>query len=295
MDVASLGYLRITAEDPHNWAGFASHVLGMQTVPGEGDVLHLRMDERHHRIAIEPAEPSGNGNGNGSANGVGSGFCYGWEVADAAALDVAAGELEAAGIVVTAGSKAELENRRVAGMVHCLDPAGHRVELFCGADNGDGEFTPGRDISGFKTGALGLGHVVLMVPEIEPAARFYQDVLGFRLSDYMLAPFKATFLHTNPRHHSLALLEVGVSALHHFMVELDDVDDVGRGYDLVQSEGIPVARTLGRHTNDKMISFYARTPSGFEVEYGFGGYLVDDSTWQPSELSATSSWGHTPA
>ena len=287
MDVQSLGYLRITAEDPHNWAGFADHVLGMQAVPGEGDVLNLRMDDRHHRIAIEPGPPSG--------NGAGGGACYGWEVADAAALDGAAGELEAAGVIVTAGSKEELESRRVAGMIHCLDPAGHRVELFCGADAGDGEFTPGRDISGFLTGELGLGHVVLMVPELEPAARFYQDVLGFRLSDYMMAPFKATFLHTNPRHHSLALLEVGVSALHHFMVELSDVDDVGRGYDLVQAEGIEVARTLGRHTNDRMISFYARTPSGFEVEYGYGGRLVDDASWEPCELTATSSWGHTPA
>ena len=286
MDVQSLGYLRITAEDPHNWAGFASHVLGMETVPGDGDVLHLRMDERHHRIAIEPGDPSGNGGGDN--------FAYGWEVADAAALDVAAGELEAGGVAVSAGTKAELESRRVAGMIHCLDPAGHRIELFCGADRGTGEFTPGRDISGFVTGSLGLGHVVLMVPEMEPAVRFYQDVLGFRLSDYMQTPFKATFLHTNPRHHSLALLEVGVSALHHFMVEVEDVDDVGRGYDLVQAEGIPVARTLGRHTNDRMISFYARTPSGFEVEYGFGGHLVDDS-WEPCELTAVSSWGHIPA
>lgn len=287
MDVQSLGYLRITAEDPHNWAGFASHVLGMETVAGDGDVLQLRMDDRHHRIAIEPAHPSGNGTTDG--------HCYGWEVADAAALDVAAGELERAGVVVAVGSKAELESRRVAAMIHCLDPAGHRVELFCGADGGDREFTPGRDISGFRTGELGLGHIVLMVPELEPAVRFYQDVLGFRISDYMLAPFKATFLHTNPRHHSLALLEVGVAALHHFMVELDSVDDVGRGYDLVQAEGIEVARTLGRHTNDRMISFYARTPSGFELEYGWGGRLVDDASWEPCELSAVSSWGHTPA
>ena len=287
MDVQSLGYLRITAEDPHNWAGFASHVLGMESVPGDGDVLHLRMDDRHHRIAIEPLDPS--------ARDAADGFCYGWEVADAAALDVAATELDAAGVAVTAGNKTELETRRVAGMIHCLDPAGHRVELFCGADGGDGEFTPGRDISGFKTGELGLGHIVLMVPELEPAVRFYQDVLGFRISDYMTAPFKATFLHTNPRHHSLALLEVGVSALHHFMVELEDVDDVGRGYDLVQAEGIEVARTLGRHTNDRMISFYARTPSGFELEYGWGGCLVDDASWEPNELTAVSSWGHTPA
>jgi 3,4-dihydroxy-9,10-secoandrosta-1,3,5(10)-triene-9,17-dione 4,5-dioxygenase len=79
------------------------------------------------------------------------------------------------------------------------------------------------------------------------------------------------------------------------MVELEDVDDVGRGYDLVQAEGIPVARTLGRHTNDRMISFYARTPSGFEVEYGFGGHLVDEASWEPCELTAVSSWGHVPA
>jgi 3,4-dihydroxy-9,10-secoandrosta-1,3,5(10)-triene-9,17-dione 4,5-dioxygenase len=259
----------------------------MQTVPGDGDVLHLRMDARHHRIAIEPSGPT--------AQDPANGFCYGWEVADAAALDAAGADLEAAGVAVTAGTKTELESRRVAGMIHCHDPAGHRVELFCGADDGDGDFTPGRDISGFKTGELGLGHIVLMVPELEPAARFYQDVLGFRLSDYMAAPFKAKFLHTNPRHHSLALLEVGVSALHHFMVELDDVDDVGRGYDLVQAEGLEVARTLGRHTNDRMISFYARTPSGFELEYGWGGRLVDDASWEPCELTATSSWGHTPA
>jgi 3,4-dihydroxy-9,10-secoandrosta-1,3,5(10)-triene-9,17-dione 4,5-dioxygenase len=282
MKLSSLGYLRIRAEDPHNWVGFATHVLGMQAVPGDGDAVHLRMDERHHRIAIEEGSPAG-------------GTAYGWEVADAAALDDAAAALEAAGVAVTAGTKAELEGRRVAGMIHCLDPAGHRVELFCGADAGDGEFTPGRDIGGFVTGGLGLGHVVLMVPELEPAVRFYTDVLGFRLSDYMTVPFKATFLHTNPRHHSLALLEVGVAALHHFMVELADVDDVGRGYDLVQSEGITVARTLGRHTNDRMISFYARTPSGFELEYGWGGRLVDDASWVPCELTATSSWGHAPA
>src|SRR5439155_1721866 len=93
MDVHSLGYLRITAEDPHNWAGFAAHVLGMEAVPGDGDGINLRMDDRHHRIAIEPADRPG-------------GSCYGWEVADAAALDAAAGELEAAGVPVTAATTA---------------------------------------------------------------------------------------------------------------------------------------------------------------------------------------------
>lgn len=283
MDVKSLGYLRVTAEDPMRWKGFACDVLGMQPVTeASNGTLYLRMDDRHHRLAVETGEFTG-------------GSCYGWELADAAALDAAAAEVEAAGVAVSEGTKEELETRRVAGLVSFSDPAGHRVELFCGQDEGDGEFTPGRDIGGFRTGDLGLGHVVLMVPELEPAARFYRDVMGFRLSDYIESPLKARFLHTNARHHSLALLEVGVTSMHHFMVELNEIDDVGRAYDIVHSEGIEVARTLGRHTNDHMISFYARTPSGFELEYGYGGRLVDDASWEPCELTAVSSWGHIPA
>ena len=280
MDVQSLGYVRISAQDPRRWLGFGSEILGMQAVEEDG-ASYLRMDDRHHRLAIEAGEVDG-------------GLAYGWEVADPAALDLAAAELEAAGFPVTPARKEELERRRVAGMISCMDPAGHRVELFCGADRAGDEFAPGREISGFRTGELGMGHVVLMVPDMEPAVRFYTDVLGFRISDYMLSPLVATFLHTNPRHHSLALLEVGVPGLHHLMVELNDIDDVGRTYDLVQAEGIEVARTLGRHTNDRMLSFYARTPSGFEIEYGHGGILVDDATWQATELKAASSWGHQP-
>lgn len=281
MDVQSLGYVRIGAQDTRRWLGFGSEILGMQAVESDG-AAYLRMDNRHHRLAIEASDTDG-------------GLAYGWEVADPAALDAAATELEAAGVAVEEGTKEQLESRRVAGLLSCLDPAGHRVELFCGADQAESEFAPGRPLAGFKTGELGMGHVVLMVPDIEPAVRFYTDVLGFRVSDYMRTPLVATFLHTNRRHHSLALLEVGVTGLHHLMVELNDIDDVGRAYDLVRAEGIEVARSLGRHSNDRVISFYARTPSGFEIEYGYGGLLVDEGTWEPTELESASCWGHQPA
>ena len=278
MKVNSLGYVGVTSEDPQRWSGFAAKVLGMQPVNG-GDSVQLRMDDRHHRVSIEKGDAEG-------------GAYYGWEVDDRDALDRAAGELEAAGVAVQSATDAELDSRRVASMVHCVDPAGHRVEIFCGQARGDGAFTPARDIGGFLTGDLGMGHIVLMVPELAPAQGFYQDVMGFKLSDYMNVPFRAAFMHTNARHHSLALLEVGATALHHFMVELNDMDDVGRGYDLVQKEGVPVAATLGRHSNDHMFSFYMVTPSGFQTEYGWGGRLVSES-WEPFELTAGPSlWGH---
>jgi 3,4-dihydroxy-9,10-secoandrosta-1,3,5(10)-triene-9,17-dione 4,5-dioxygenase len=41
-----------------------------------------------------------------------------------------------------------------------------------------------------------------------------------------------------------------------------------------------------------MVSFYVRTPGGFDVEYGTGGLLVDDRTWVTRETTAISLWGH---
>src|SRR6185437_1650815 len=122
---------------------------------------------------------------------------------------------------------------------------------------------------------------------------FYQDLLGFRLSDYITQPFKAYFFHVNPRHHSLAFIEQGVNSVHHLMVELFNFDDVGQGYDIALMHEDRIGTTLGRHVNDHVTSFYANTPSRFMVEYGWGGRIVDDATWQPQEVTqGPSLWGH---
>jgi hypothetical protein len=81
--------------------------------------------------------------------------------------------------------------------------------------------------------------------------------------------------------------------MHHLMVELFSLDDVGQSYDVALSEAERVSVTLGRHTNDLMTSFYARTPSSFMVECGWGGREIDPSTWRPFELmDGPSLWGH---
>jgi catechol 2,3-dioxygenase-like lactoylglutathione lyase family enzyme len=121
---------------------------------------------------------------------------------------------------------------------------------------------------------------------------FYRDVLGFHLSDYMVRPFKAFFFHANPRHHSIAFIETGRSATHHLMVELYSLDDVGQCYDLALAEEGRIGVTLGRHINDEVTSFYSHSPSGFMVEYGWGGRVIDES-WQPQEVTwGPSMWGH---
>ena len=146
--------------------------------------------------------------------------------------------------------RAALSSAPLTGAALLHDPACNRLEAFHGAEIDDTPFSPGRSISGFRTGALGIGHVVLTVENITPVMAFYVDVLGFRLSDYIEKPFRAYFFHINPRHHSLALIETGKSGMHHLMVELYSLDDVGQGYDIALGEPTRIATTLGRHPND---------------------------------------------
>ena len=147
---------------------------------------------------------------------------------------------------------------------------------------------------GFVTGDQGLGHIVLQVPNIEEANKFYVDVLGFRLSDRVTNDqFTVRFYHVNGRHHSLALAEYpGHVGFNHLMLEVECMDDLGRLIDLLDSHDTEVMQTLGRHTNDLMTSIYIGSPSGLQIEYGFGGLTVDDLSWVARTYNQPSYWGH---
>jgi len=289
--ISSLGYLRIESADPGAWRDFALKVLGMTEGRGpESNVVYLRMDEFPARLVIVP----------GSADRL---LASGWEVRDAQALAAVGSALADAGVPYKAGTDDELAARRVGSMLKLQDPAGHALEVFCGAalDNRPAVSPYG---TSFVTGDLGLGHVVLPVPD-EAAFGFYTEVLGFRLRDSMRMPAEFfggqpgdppvwfRFLGCNARHHSLALAPVPAEAgLVHLMIETASLDDVGRALDRCTRRGAKVSGSLGRHANDLMVSFYVRTPGGFDVEYGTDGRLVDDATWISRESTAVSLWGH---
>jgi 2,3-dihydroxybiphenyl 1,2-dioxygenase len=280
MQLQSLGYVGVRTKDLEEWAAYATRFLGMQLVDKSRGALALRMDDRKQRVIV-------------SADG-GEGLCfYGWEVADAAALDALAAHLEKYGVKVARGSRALADERRVRDLIVFGDPVGNRLEAFHGAEIAAEPFKPGRSISGFRTGPLGMGHAVLTTERLDEVVPFYTDVLGFRLSDYILRPFKAYFFHINPRHHSLAFIDTGTNGVHHLMVELCYLDDVGQAYDLALRKPETIGTTLGRHTNDEMTSFYSRSPSKFLVEYGWGGRSIDSDSWTPQErVDGPSLWGH---
>lgn len=275
----ALGYAGFGSAALDDWRQFGTSMVGWQAIERGNSLLAFRMDDRKQRIVIDRTLGD-------------SARFFGWEVEDGAALDALAAKLDAANVRVTAEPKTLADARRVRTLISLHDPAGNRLEVFYGAEIDDTPFVPGRSISGFRTGALGLGHVVLTVENIAAMLPFYVDLLGFRLSDHIERPFRAYFFHINPRHHSLALIETGKNGMHHLMVELFSLDDVGQAYDIALAEE-RVNVTLGRHTNDFMTSFYARTPSSFMVECGWGGREVDPATWQPIEMhQGPSLWGH---
>lgn len=280
MSITALGYMNVGSSRLDEWSEFATRWLGMEQAERSAHQRRFRMDDRAQRLIIDDS--------------LAEGACaFGWEVPDQAALQALAAKLEKAGIAVRREPATLADQRRVAELISFADPAGNLLEAFHGAERSAESFHPGRSISGFRTGPLGMGHVVLSVPDIDPMLAFYRDLLGFRLSDYILRPFRAYFMHVNPRHHSLALIQTGKHAVHHLMVELYSLDDVGQGYDIALSEPERIATTLGRHPNDLMTSFYLRSPAGFMLEYGWGGREVNDATWQPAEVTVGPSlWGH---
>jgi 3,4-dihydroxy-9,10-secoandrosta-1,3,5(10)-triene-9,17-dione 4,5-dioxygenase len=290
--IQSLGYLRIESADIAAWREFGVKGLGLVEGRGpEAGTLYLRMDDFPARLVIVPGERERL-------------LAAGWEVAGEPALAQVERALAAAGVAVKAGTAAELAERRVGQLLRFDDPAGNALEVFCGAAL---EHHPAVSPYGnrFVTGTMGLGHVVLPVPDGDAALRFYADVLGFRLRDSMRMapelfgkpaggpPLWMRFLGCNPRHHSLALAPFPAPAgIVHLMIEVATLDDVGQAMDRCARRGHPASATLGRHANDLMVSFYARTPGGFDIEYGTDGRLVDDATWVTRETTAISLWGH---
>jgi 3,4-dihydroxy-9,10-secoandrosta-1,3,5(10)-triene-9,17-dione 4,5-dioxygenase len=292
MSIRSLGYLRIGATDVAAWREYGLKVLGM--VEGSGPTegaLYLRMDDFPARLVIVPGERDRL-------------LQAGWECANAEGLQDIRERLEAEGVPYKEATATELADRRVAEMVRFSDPSGNCLEVFHGV-----ALEHRRVVSPyghkFVTGEQGLGHVVLSTRDDDEALHFYRDVLGFTLRDSMRmppqvvgrpadgAPAWLRFFGCNPRHHSLAFLPLPTpSGIVHLMVEVENADDVGLCLDRALRRKVPMSATLGRHVNDLMLSFYMKTPGGFDVEFGCEGRRVVDENWIARESTAVSLWGH---
>ncbi|OCC25620.1 glyoxalase [Croceicoccus estronivorus] len=305
MSIRSLGYVGFGAPDPAVWLEYATRIIGLMParacagedwgipmVPGSGPAsagsgvaddgtVYLKMDDWQWRIAIHPDAEN-------------RGIKYiGLEVEDQIDLEEQVAKLNEAGFPAELGTQAQAQARSVTGIAFTRDPSGNAIELFYGPVL-DRKFASPLGME-FLAGPFGVGHVNLLTSDhLEDAQNFYTRVLGFKLSDYIHfgGGNVANFYACNARHHSVGLLKVGGAiGIHHLMLEVTSVDMVLQCLERVNDAGIAITSTLGRHVNDNMLSFYMRSPFGFEVEIGFDGRLIDKD-WTANQFVEGDIWGH---
>ena len=143
MSLQTLGYIGIRTKSLDDWTAYASRFLGMQLVDRSRGTASFRMDDRKQRLVVNESDAEAPG-------------FYGWEVADAAALDAYAANLEKHKVSFARGSRALAEERHVRDLIVLHDPAGNRLEIFHGAETTAEPFQPGRAMSGFQ---IGRAHV----------------------------------------------------------------------------------------------------------------------------------------
>lgn len=289
MDIRGLAYVVAETTDLAKWKNYAENVLGMMTVAAPDGGLYVRMDERQFRFAIQA----------GQRNAY---VASGWEVANQQAFEAAVQTLRDAKVAHTLEDAAFCALRRAQQVVSFQDPSGNRHEVSWGFTSDFAHFASPAGVSRFITGNIGMGHTVLPAPNFAQTAEFLKVVMGFELSDIFNFKPPGTegvvlpihFLHcNNARHHSLAIAGFPVeSGCVHVMVEVEDMPEVGRALDRMAAHQVRQSATLGQHTNDRMTSFYMRTPSEFDIEYGYGGAVIDWQEHIVHEFTRVSLWGH---
>lgn len=276
MGIRSLGYVRLNTPDLEAWRIFGEDFLGMMRTEGSSpDSLYFRIDHYPPRWVVSRAEEP-------------SLAALGFEVMNERDLRLVVADVEAEGIKVTAGSAAECNERRVTGFARFDDPAGNPIELFYGPILDHVRIhTP--LVSGFVTGDMGMGHVIVTAEDVPTTFDFYSRVLGF-VERNTAGP--TYFMGCNPRHHSFGIAPgPGPGRLVHIMVEMATIDDVGLALDRAADLGVPMMNTLGKHTNDQMLSFYVYSPELYAIECGFEGLRIVDE--EPTyAITEGALWGH---
>jgi 2,3-dihydroxybiphenyl 1,2-dioxygenase len=287
-----LGYLVIETEKFDDWRRFGRDAIGVhldETLPG---VMRFRLDDNECRFLLQrgPAEDT---------------TALGWQLDDHATFDTIEARVRSHGVPVSDGSAEEAALRGVERLVRFPGPNGLTQEIYVKARTAT---APLRLASGggFVTGVDGMGHVAIATKKPHQMRGYYSTVFDARLSDYIDETisglkFKIRFLRVNERHHTVAIASVNRlpinpirTRIQHCNVQVADLNDMTLAYQRVKELGFDMALSVGQHTNDKELSFYAVTPSGFEWEVGWNPIVVDESTWESTTLQGISIWGHTP-
>ena len=287
-----LGYIVIETNSFADWRRFGRDAIGMHLDEVQSEAMRFRLDDNECRFLLQrgPAE-------------------------DVVALGVATRRARHIRRDHQSGTPAQRAHHRrqrrgsgaarVERVARFPGPNGLAQEIFTGARHS--ATLPDMAVrGGFVTGENGIGHVAVTSKKPDLVHGYYGTVFDARLSDYIDETisglkFKIRFLRVNQRHHSVAIAAVNRlpinpirTRVQHLNIQVADLDDLTASYQRVEELGFQMALSVGQHTNDRELSYYAVTPSGFEWEVGWNPIVVDEETWEPATYQGISIWGHTP-
>ena len=122
-----------------------------------------------------------------------------------------------------------------------------------------------------------IGHVVLMVQDLEKSVDFYTRVLGFRVSDVYpatMVPGRMVFMRCANDHHGVALVggakgPANSNELNHMAFEVATLDEVFRARDHLEAEGVKITYA-GRRRAGCQIAVEFLDPDNHVLEIYWG-------------------------
>ena len=287
-----LGYVVVETGKFADWRRFGADAIGMHLDELDSGTLRFRLDEHQCRFLLR----------RGPAEDV---VALGWQIDDHETFDTVLARVRESGVPIVEGTEEDAALRGVERLWRFPGPKGLTQEVFTRARLDPAPLR--MHAARFVTGDGGMGHVALTSTRPAQLRGYYNTVFDARLTDYIDetisgVKLKIRFLRVNERHHSIAVASTqGLrvdpirTRVQHLNIQVAGLDDLTRSYQRVQELGFGMALAVGQHTNDRELSYYAQTPSGFEWEVGWNPLVVDEHTWEPTTHQGISIWGHTPA
>ncbi|MGP8122436.1 MAG: VOC family protein [Xanthobacteraceae bacterium] len=286
-----LGYVLVDSSRLADWKRFAADGIGMAVVEDTASAIALRTDAHARRLIVRkrPNED----------------LALGWQIEGDDALTTILRRLAARKVAVEEIAGEEAALRGVERFWRFIGPKSQALELFTTPRL---EAEPANVIGGgFVTGTLGLGHVAIVSLKPDAMVKFWQEIFDAKISDFIEdriggINLKFTFLRVNPRHHSIAVaatkglaMDPFATKIQHLEMQVATLDDIAAAYRRCRALGFKIAMAVGQHTNDRLVSFYAVTPSGFYFELGWSSTGDEkEEAWPQVVHQGISLWGHKP-
>ena len=283
MGILRLSHVVVRVPDIELATAYYSEVVGLIETAREAERVYMKCwdEHQHHSVILRYTSTYGLER-------------FGFKVEQRADLDELSTKVEAAGIPTKRYESGELgpgsgETVRFEG------PSGHTTELVWGMAQ-VGNLLPLTNPPPEPLGLVGihpprLDHLFLMCEDVDGSTDFYTDVLGFRLTEQILADDGhrlVTFLERTHTPHDVTFITGPNGAFHHVAFWLDDWNEVRKAADICSYHGIPIDAGPTRHGATRGHGLYFFDPAGNRNEVYTGGYWADPDrepvTWTEAEI-----------